>query len=215
MEIVEVPFEIDPEEIKSGLASDVMLLEPRSPGVHQSDLIRDLENTVILPGQRGPDIDRSEEEMATLNRYRELGMMWEVILESTFKRRRVDALDPRKFLRQMEIEHDGVFKTVDAVHIPDWRILEYKLTFKSSDRASLDRIETDMWGWFAQLKGNCLGWETRTASLFAFFVNGNYRPPVPQTKRFDIVFTEQELAENWHMLLTQRDVMRREGRLPE
>ena len=139
-------------------------------------------------------------------------MVWEVVLEEAFKQRRVDNLDPSKFLRQVEVEHDGVFKTIDAIHIPDWRVLEYKLTFRSMNRATLDKIEMEFWGWFTQLKSNCFAHETRLASLFVFWVNGTYHPPVPQTRRYDIIFEEAELVENWHMILTHKKVMEKEGR---
>ena len=205
-------FIIDPSELRSGLASDLHLVEPRSPGVHQSDIIRDLENTVIKPGQRPPDIQIKPEEMALLNVYRELGFMWEVVLEAVFKRRRVENLDGRKFLRQMEVLFEGVYRTIDAIHIPDWRVLEYKLTFRSANRASLDRIETDFWSWFVQIKGNCYSQGTRLASLFVLFVNGTYNPPVPEPLRFDIIFEEEELEDNHRMLMTHLEVMREEGR---
>lgn len=213
--ITEVAFELDPDLITSGLKADIHLAEERSPGLHQSGIIRDLENTVIKPGQRRPDIEISDDEMATLNRYRELGMLWEICLETAFKQRQVDGLDPRRYIRQQEVLHDGVYKTIDAIHIPDWRIIEYKLTFRSARRASLDAIESEFWSWFAQLKGNCLAHETRLASLFCFFVNGTYQPPVPMTKRFDIIFTDEELVSNWAMLKNHEAVMRKEGRLDD
>ena len=211
-EIVETDWTLDPAELMSGLDTDVHLLEPRSPGCHHSDVIRDLENTHIKPGQRKSDIDMSDDDRATMHRYWELGFLWEVVLESYFKKRRIANLDPSKFLRQIEKEHDGVFKTIDAIHIPDWRVLEYKLTFRSMNRATLDKIEMEFWGWFTQLKSNCLAHETRLASLFVFWINGTYHPPVPQTRRYDIIFEEAELVENWHMILTHKKVMEKEGR---
>ncbi len=213
-EITETAWELDPKELVSGFASDIHLLEPRSPGCHHSDVIRDLENTVILPGQRKPDIEVSPEEMATLNRYRELGMLWEIVLEAAFRKRRVDNLDPAKFLRQVEVEHDRVFKTVDAIFIPEWRVLEYKLTFKSKNRATLDRFESEFWNWFAQLKSNCLAHDTRIASLFVMWLCGDWHPPVPITRRYDIVFEERDLIDNWTMLLNHKKIMEAEGRAP-
>ncbi len=213
MEIKELPFEISPDELKSGIEADVLLSEPRSPGVHQSDIIRDLENIIIHPGKRKPDIEISDEDREVLNRYREMGFLWEVVLESVFKRRRIDGLPKGRYLRQVEIEHDKVFKTVDGIYIPQWRVLEYKLTFRSKNRATLDRFEHEFWAWFAQLKGNCLGHGTRLASLFVFWVCGTYHPPVPQPARYDIIFGEEELHDNWRMLKNHEAVMRKEGRL--
>jgi hypothetical protein len=228
MRMIETPFALDPAELKSGLEHDVLLLEPRSPGVHQSDLIRDLENTVLKPGQRRADVDISDSEREALNRYRELGLMWEIVLEAVWRKRRITNLDPRKFLRQVEIEHDGVFKTVDAIHIPDWRVLEFKLTFRSSGRTGfpdppaesrefsdgeISSFTSEFWAWMAQIKGNCLGHGTRLASLFVLFVNGAYHPPIPQTRRFDFIFDDQDLIDNWRMLKNHEKVMRREGRV--
>jgi hypothetical protein len=229
--IIETPFELDPALLKSGLESDIHLLEPRSPGVHHSDIIRDLENAVIKPGLRRPDVDVSDEEMATLNRYRELGYLWEICIEAAFKQRQILGLDPKKYLRQVEIEHDHVFKTIDAIYIPDWRVIEYKLTFRSSRRTGFPsspcvdgkpytytdgdaaQFNTDFWNWVTQLKSNCLGHGTRLATLFAFFVCGSYQPPVPQTRRFDFVFDDQDLIDTWRMLKNHEAVMRREGRI--
>jgi hypothetical protein len=213
-DIIETDWELNPAELVSGFESDTYLVEPRSPGCHQSDIIRDIENIVIKPGQRRPDIEVTREELDTLNRYRELGFLWETVLEAAFKRRRVSGLDSAKFLKQVEVEHDGVFKTVDGIHIPDWRLLEYKLTFRSKNRASLDRFESEFWGWFAQLKGNCLAHQTRIASLFVMWVCGDYHPPVPVTRRYNIVFQDQDLIDNWTMLLNHKKVMEADGRAP-
>lgn len=216
--IVEVDFNLDPRELVGGIEGDLSVPDERSPGWHQSDIIRDLENVIIKPGQRLPDVDMTDDERNTMLLYRELGFAWEVILETVFKRRRIDGLDSRKFLKQPENCKDGIYQTSDAVYLggkrDPRRVLEYKLTFRSMARASLDRFESEFWSWMVQLKGNCYGWDTRLASIFMFFVCGDYRPQVPRTKRYDIAFTDEELQDNWSMLLAHRKVMIKEGRVP-
>lgn len=217
--IVEVEFNLDPRELVGGIEGDLSMPEERSPGWHQSDIIQDLANIILYPGKRLPDVEMTEEERQTMLLYRELGFAWEVILETVFKRRRIDGLDPRKFIKQPEICHDGVFKTADAVYVggkrDPRRLLEYKLTFRSMARAALDKFESEFATWIWQLKGNCLAWDTRLASIFMFFVCGDYHPQVPRTKRYDIAFTDEELDDNWRMLLSHQKVMIKEGRIPE
>jgi len=213
MQIEERPFELDLELLRSGLSTDTVRMEPRSPGLHLSDLLRDVENVIIKPGQRKLDADQTPEEIATRNRYFEMGFLWEQVMEAAFKQRQVDGLDPRKFLRQMEVQFDGVYSTIDAIHIPDWRVIETKLTFRSARRAALDCIEFEFWSWFAQLRWNCLAHSTRLASLLVLFVNGTYAPSVPMTKRFDVVFAEEELLDNQRMVKQHEAVMRKHGRL--
>lgn len=211
-DIIEIPFALDSTELVSGLASDMHISEPRSPGAHLSDIIRDLENTVLKPGQRKSDSELSADEIATLNNYREMGFIWEVAMEMIFKQRRIDKLDGGKFIRQMEVEKDEIFLTTDAVHIRDWRIIEYKLTYRSANRAQLDRIEVEFWSWFTQLKAHCYVHGSRLAALLVMFVCGTYNPPIPTPKGYLITFEDQELIDNWNMLLKHKAVMEREGR---
>lgn len=215
MQIEEKPFELDLEQLRSGLSTDSVRMEPRSPGWHLSDIIQDLVNRVVSPGKYKLGVDLTPDDIAQRNRYFEMGFLWEQVIEAAFKQRQVDGLDGKKYLRQAEVETDGVYSTVDGIHIPDWRVLEYKLSFRSSNKASLDRIESEFWSWFVQLRWNCLAHQTRLATLFVFFVNGNYHPPVPQTKRFDIIFTEEELIDNRSMLLQHKATMEIEGRVPD
>lgn len=226
MKITAKPFHIDPAELRSGLETDVLLLEPRSPGLHQSDLIRDLEMSVLKKNYLR-DAQMTEEERKVKYLYFELGFMWEICIETIFKRRRIGNLDPKKFLRQVEILHDGVFSTIDAIHIPDWRILEYKLTYRSARRMGIEPVKevyvlsdgeaaafaAEFWSWMVQLKGNCLGHETRLASLFVMFIVGTYQPPVPQIWQLDIVFDEKDLMENWRMLKNHEAMLRKNGRI--
>lgn len=212
MRIQEFDFEFDNDEMRGGVGVAYATPTPRSSHLpHLSNIIRDLENTITKPGQRRGDADISTAERETLNRYREAGFIWEIVVEQTWKRR----MQQRQtdMISQTEIEHDSILMTPDGLYIPDWILEEYKLTWRSMKRAALDSIQSEFWAWFVQMKGYCLGMGTTTARLFVFFVNGNYSPMVPRTKRYDIEFTGQELDENWLMIKQHERHMRMQGRL--
>lgn len=56
--------------------------------------------------------------------------------------------------------------------------------------------------WHCQMMAYCYNLNVSKARLIAFFFAGDYNRPIkPQLKVYDIEYTEQELAENWKMLM--------------
>lgn len=213
MRIQEFDFEFDNDEMRGGVGLAYARPTPRSTHLpHVSNIIRDLENTITKPGQRRDDSDISGADRERLNRYREMGFMWELVVEETWKRR-MQQRRAGDLISQEEIEYDGILMTPDGLYIPDWCNEEYKATWRSMKRAALDAIMAEFWAWFVQIKAYCLGQGTHTSRLFVFFVNGDYRPMVPRSKRYDIEFSDQDLDENWLMIKQHERHMRLQGRL--
>lgn len=83
------------------------------------------------------------------------------------------------------------------------RIHEVKCTYKSTNTVGETAEElAKQWMWMAQLKGYCRAAETCYAKLHVLFVCGDYKFPIsPQLKVYEIEFSEQELEENWQLMI--------------
>lgn len=218
MLITEVDFTLPPAS--SGL--DLKKAPaPRGRGLHVSDVIRDISNRVIRPGERRQDTELTDDELRRMGNYREGGFILELIIEALMsgQLREAASLLTRKLVshffkyrmiarrhvkQQKEIFLDGLYGTPDAVDVANWVLEEYKCTWKASWR--VENMELEFWEWFRQIMAYCymLSRIRRKpllrARLFVFFINGDYRQSGPQIRYFEIQFSMQELAENWDML---------------
>lgn len=99
-----------------------------------------------------------------------------------------------------ELQRDNVFGTPDGVNLRTFpRVIhEVKLTWKSIRHAITD---ARFWMYLAQLKAYCYMCGTSLAVLHIYAVNGDYRGFIPQTRVYELVFTELELIENWELLM--------------
>lgn len=134
----------------------------------------------------------------------ETGFTFERVLEMAFAARL-----PQIF-RPGEITLDGVIMSPDGID-PDGSTFsfrmsgepsvleEYKFTKMSSSGAP---DSPKFFHWFVQMKAYCLALGTPRARLRALFINGDYRLRDLQYKVWDIEFTEDELQENWQMLVS-------------
>lgn len=180
---------------------------PRTVGVHVSSIIKYLHGKTDEVIARRKEIDAlPEDERRKAYTYWEMGFAWEQII--------ADILGPRMFSRrivvdQEEIEVDGILMNPDAYSIPDQTGEEYKATWRSAKNVS--DLEGNFWPWFAQMKAYAYGLKTLKYRLFVYFVNGNWQPPVPMVRRFDITFSPRELELNWKMILQGRDDMIKKG----
>jgi hypothetical protein len=164
--------------------------EPRSSGVHVSDIIRDIENSLIHKGQRRKYDELSAAERTRMGAYVSVGWAWEDILSHALKA----VLKRRGLIHPMEqLTQDGITGTPDGW---DDMIEEYKATWRSSSRP----IDPDFWHWLVQIKAYCYMAETMFARLRIWYVNGDYRDSGPQVKTLQLKFGEAELQENWDML---------------
>lgn len=173
MLITEVDFTLPPAS--SGL--DFRKPARRSRGLHVSEIIRSLDNRVLNPGQRRPDLELSDEEMRRMGNYREGGFILELAVDALlsgdlkeggslllrklvshfFKHRMIAR---RKVALQGEIvievelpgkrKRTALYGTPDGLDVPNLVLEEYKCTWRSSNR--LANIEIDFVTWFWQIK---------------------------------------------------------------
>jgi hypothetical protein len=196
--ITDIGFEFEAGHFEGGPIEG----PPRSPGMHVSRIIADIYNSVISPGERTPFDHLPPDEKSKMLRYRELGFVWEEQLERMFKRRMVAKIPTDNYITQEEILHDGVYMTPDGVYMDgdDWSLLEFKLTWKSARKTTIENVEGEMWEWVTQMKAYCHALHVTSALLFVFHVNGTYAPSVPLTRGLEFTFSEEELHDNWTML---------------
>jgi hypothetical protein len=103
---------------------------------------------------------------------------------------------PPRYVRPGELELDGVYGSPDAVDCDDACLMEFKVTWKSSNRA----IES-FFKYMLQVKAYCHMLGLTKCRLYVFFVCGNWKPPIPQFKAWEIEFSAHELKDNWRMLV--------------
>lgn len=158
-------------------------LQPRSVGLHVSQIIRHILVTSGLEEQS----DFTEDD---LNQFAIIGRLWEQMLaDAVFKA-------PR-YQRPGEIECDGIYGSPDAVDTEDCALVEYKVTWKSSNRA----IES-FFKYMLQVKAYCYMLGLTKCRLYVCFICGNYKPPLPQFKAWEIDFSPHELKDNWRTIVT-------------
>lgn len=181
----------------------------RSSGVHLSDIIRALmqrlekDRTVK---KYGPSFDIAEGVPARV----EAGILWEPILEESL-RRKYATIRPAEI-----VSPEGIAMSPDGLNPVLMAGEEYKLTWKSCRGGLVDEYgmpREKFLPWFVQMKGYAKWLEVDRFILRVFFVNGDYsRGPDggPQLKSYDLRFTEDEIDENWRLILA---VAREEGLL--
>jgi len=154
----------------------------RSPGIHVSSIIRHIKKSIGKEKENGFSND-------DLNAFATVGRLFEAQLAmATFQ--------PPRYERIGEIECDGIIGSPDAIDTQEWSVQEYKANFSSANRV----IETDRPEYFWQIKAYCYMMGMCRASLFVFYVGGNWRPPVPILRGWDLLFSPAELEDNWKML---------------
>lgn len=150
----------------------------RSPGLHLSSVIKDLNRTL------GRSKDGCEWEKQTTWT---VGLLWEEVLSAAL----ADALAPRCG----ELLVDGIIMTPDGFDPELWRLAEYKLTWTSSRKDIVDR-----WDWLTQIKAYCRALDTFECMLHVLHVMGDYRGSGPQYRNYLLTFKQHELEENWIMI---------------
>jgi len=169
---------------------------PRSEGLHLTDVIKSLE-TKLGVGYKG---DGFEDIFLTM----EMGFWWEDVLALAFARRHAVRLD--------EVCCDGIIGSPDGIipdpgmHDADGNVLvdpsgnivleEYKLTWKSAKKPL-----NDVWKYMVQAKSYChmLGFDT--VIFRACYVFGYWNGKGPLYREAYIKFTEEELENNWNMIV--------------
>lgn len=169
----------------------------RAPGVHLSEIYGDL-LTKLFPKK----YDRTKPmDMIRI----ETGLVFENVLERGLA---------EKFatVRPGEIFSDeGIAMSPDGVNPTLCAGEEYKATWKSCRYGLTDEYGMPLpqfIGWFIQIKGYAKWLMVRRYLLRVLFVNGDYSQPLsPKFLTWDIMFTDDEIEENWTMLMNHRKEM--------
>lgn len=153
---------------------------------------------------------RFKREPFTMSNHVEVGILFESMLEEALAKKFSTS-------RPGEIVTDeGIAMSPDGVNPELCALEEYKATWMSSRHGVTDQYGQPLdkfVHWFFQMKAYARALDVRRALLRVLFVNGNYNrsgklddgSPDPEAgptfKTFDIHFTDEEVEENWAMLL--------------
>jgi len=155
----------------------------RSEGVHVSEVIHRLLND--LYGNKERPIDE-QTKLAM-----EAGFMWEEALSLAWRY--------MLGMRPGELIVDGIALSPDGIKFDGNKLIveEYKFTSISSNKSPLD-----VQRWLLQTSSYCYAVGTDTAEFHVLHYNGDYTRPYKRIYRvYRIQFGEQELKDNWEMIV--------------
>lgn len=210
-------------------------LATRSPGPHLKMIVDDFLAYYNLHDRRNADFADSLEEFASL------GFAWErTVVRALLDTGAIPQLDeatpaavvriyerafslalneaelerrPRELIKPGEGTYDGIHYTPDMVNVRLPGPEEWKCTWTSASRGLEAHPD-----WLMQLCGYCHAEGFDTAVLRAFYVNGYYekmRMGKPVVRAWRIKWSDDELAENWHLLREHKSLMIAEGRMED
>lgn len=165
---------------------------PRTSGVHLSNII---EYIAILTGRLTKDEKEEVEGFSLESRLMmALGLAWENYLAHHL---------PHVDYHMGEIEYEGIIMSPDGLDCATDTLYEFKTTRKSSFKV-LDGYDKQ-WMWIAQNQGYLkpLGW--RKVRQMIYFVNGDYRPMLPEFITLEIEYSKSEIDGNWKLMQQYRD----------
>lgn len=110
------------------------------------------------------------------------------------------ALSPGSF-RPQAVKKDGIWVSPDNVALDPWRGREFKLTWYSMKKEC--PWHDVFWPWRVQMMAYAWVLETLIFELWVLFINGAYPygAPSPVLQPYLLTFSEQELYDNWQMIL--------------
>lgn len=169
----------------------------RSSGLHLSSLVKAAVQEIT--GKEMKAIEGEQEGIRA-----QMGFLWERALEYAFKE--YMNAERKGIKKQLKVELEGVKGSPDGLSIKDNVLEEYKCTWRSLRRWNEDPEESFLY-WFMQVKGYLHMLGLKRVRFFIFWVNGDYtykpgRGPQVTTQEFE--FTEEELQDNWALLMAQR-----------
>ena len=150
----------------------------RTDGVHVSQIIK----SIMMDMDAKIKKEITEEDRLLM----EAGFMWEKTLERGWG----DLLGKRP----SEVQLDGIYGSPDGL-LEDGTLEEYKFTKMSSDKRPEENLR-----WMMQVKAYCKMLNTNKCRLHVLHINGNYKPPMPKYKVWELEFGTQEIEENWRVL---------------
>lgn len=181
------------------VAMPVKTRTPRSPGLHASDLLKVLhpvESTI------------TEDELKIFGI---LGFAFEDRVERALVSLSSEEDWPWDCVRSDEVTADGIACSPDILMYPkDPDDVLQEMSIKATWKSSTDAPDGPK---FAYYNDQCLTYatplQTLSSVLLVYFINGNYqhqrkgskgKPPMPQIKGWDVVFSPRERYETWQAL---------------
>ena len=156
----------------------------RSPGTHLSDILDFIEAMAF--GKK------KFKETPNSYLFAEMGFMWERVAKAQDQARLGELfIDPELCL-------DGIYLSPDGVDLLHNNLIEYKFTWKSSARTPT--WENQRWMW--QTKAYCKALGMDRVLFRVLYINGSYYPFEPVYDNTLCVFSQEELDNNWNMVLT-------------
>lgn len=160
----------------------------RPKGLHLSMIVTDI-CKCLKPEIYGKPLD--DHSLTKIG----MGLSFEEALEEAFQSAALGTFRPPPMLIA-----PGIWCSPDGVDPEAWCVEEFKLTWYSAKKQV--PIDPVYFAWLTQIKGYCYAVGTLAARLWVLHINGDYAPPRPWPPRvFQLQFTEQEIIENWEMLV--------------
>ena len=151
-------------------------------------------------------------EESQLRLYGVMGYAWEDRVEQALLTLSQDSDWPFNAFRPGEVTAHGVACSPDILMVPKNEDdepfeLSIKCKWKSTRGLPLTEEGEDefpkSWAYeISQCQTYALPLGTARSVLFVYFVNGDYKPPMPKVHAWELQFSQQEIAECWDALLT-------------
>ena len=161
---------------------------PRAPGLHLTDIIKYIQDTI------NPYTGKGFDDMQLTA---EAGFWWEDMLSYIIGKRLGKRLN--------DVPCDGIYCNPDGIGYDPLdgttpALEEYKLTWKSTKKLPIEDPKYMM-----QVKSYCHVLGTRVVVMYICYIMGNYKGSGPLSRSFRIEFTDQEIADNWAVILAHKD----------
>lgn len=195
--------------VRTGIEDLVPMKRTGNPEDHVSAIIRYM---CLELGHFSGDSDIEEHEVVGRQTRWELGSAFEEAVRSGLAERYRKS-DPHRYIVPGELESDGIIGSPDLLDMTEPSIVEVKLTWLS---ARHDPEGEKFWKYWVQLKAYCFMAGIQAGELHVCHIQGDYRE-----RRYPIYnvwrpiggkFRWSDLEENWQMLLSHREEMKRRSR---
>jgi hypothetical protein len=184
---------------------------PRSRHLpHVTEIIHDMERTLYQ--ERVERRQSSQDRQEALRQF-EKGYVFEQVLRLGLMARMLGRGPDDLLGHDEEIEKDGILLNPDDINLVENELEEYKASARSMRRFEEEDAETNFWGWFQQIKNYCHVKRITRARLVVLWICGDYRPPFPHIRSYQVQFDKRELAEAWEATVNHKRYMESEGRL--
>lgn len=176
---------------------------PRSEGLHASELLHKL-----YPVKEW-DVPITPEQLATFGM---LGLAFEDRAQLALESLALESDWPWFVARPGEVMANGIACSPDILLVAkdnngEQRELSIKTCWKSCKDTPYEEEGEDQFPkkfeyYIAQCQTYCVPLNTDSAILLCYFVCGDWRPPIPQLRGWELEFSNQEISENWDALTT-------------